>query len=491
MTIYRSASILSGFSLLMSLLFAIAATPVGAATEAVDKSVSARLNDLSACIDYLDKSGQLIRVKSEVDANLELTGIAKNFEGRKVVLFEKVKGYKYPVLIGLMWNRDILANIFKTPKENLPFRIARAVTEWQKSPMKTVTVDKGPANEVIKTSGFDLNDLPIPVHALKDGGKYFDNSVVIANNPDTGIPNASIHRIMVTGKDRLTLLLDRGRHLREYYEKMEKQGKPLHITINNGAGLAPWIVSIIPRNAVPNDKLSLAGHLLGEPLRVMKAQTVNTVALADAQFVIEGEMLPEAREDEGPFGEVAGYYGERAKRWVVKVTAITQRKNPVFHTLLPGKEVYNSVGLTGEANIFMRVSQEVPGVKAVYLSHGGSGFYNAVVQMTKPMEGLQKNAIMATFAAFPPLKMVTVVDEDVNIFSAEDVEWAVATRCDPERGIMFVKDAFGHELNPTTSPQGLTTKIGIDATVPFPRTHKYDRVKFKEVDLRNYEISDK
>ena len=224
-------------------------------------------------------------------------------------------------------------------KGDLPFRIAHAVTEWQKSPMKTVTVDKGPENEVIKTSGFDLNDLPVPVHALKDGGKYFDNSVVIANNPDTGIPNASIHRIMVTGKDRLTLLLDRGRRLSgSITRKWRSRGSRCTSPSTTARASRPGSVSIIPRNAAPNDKLSIAGHLLGKPLRVMKAQTVNTVALADAQFVIEGEMLPEVREDEGPFGEVAGYYGERAKRWVVKVTAITQRKNPVFHTLLPGKE---------------------------------------------------------------------------------------------------------------------------------------------------------
>jgi len=448
-----------------------------------------RLKDMTFCIDYLEKTGQLVRVKTEVDPNLELAGIAKNFEGmQKVVLFEKVKGSSYPVVVGFLWNRDLVSSVFNTAREKIPFDIAGSIGSWKKSPMGTVIVSNGPANEIIE-KGKDINlyELPAPVHALKDGGRYFDSSVVIANDPDTGIPNAAINRCMITGKDRLTILIDRGRHLEDYFKKMEKQGKPLQITINNGVGLAPWIASIIPRSAAPAGKLSLASHLIGEPTRLIKAQTVDTVAFADAQFVIEGELLPNVRESEGPFGEVTGYYAEKADRWVVKVKAITHRKNPIFHTLLGGKEVYNAVGLTGEAKVFGTVSQAVPGVKAVHLTHGGSGFYHAVVQMTKTIEGFQKNAILSAFTAFPSLKQVVVVDEDVDIFNPEDVEWAISTRCDPERDIIFIKDAFGHELNPTTK-NGLVTKIGIDATAPIPKQDRYERVKYKEVDLSKYEI---
>jgi len=474
--------------LIISTVFLLVGLP---AAHATSPEVTARLNDLSITLDHLEKTGQLVRVKTEVDPYLELAGIAKKFEGQeKMVLFEKVKGSNYPVTVGFMWNRDLIANLFDTPREKLPFYVAQAIGDWKKAPMKSVLLPKGPANEVIK-KGKDVNlyELPAPVHALKDGGRYLDSSVVVVNDPDTGIPNASIHRCMITGKDRMTFLIDRGRHMEDYFNKMEKQGKPLHITINNGVGLAPWIAAIIPRGAAPGDKVGLAGHLMGAPTRVIKAQTVDTVALADAQFVIEGMLLPNVREPEGPFGEVTGYYAEKDNRWVVKVTAITHRNNPVFHTVLGGKEVYNAVGLTAEAKVFGTVSQAVRGIKAVHLSHGGSGFYHAVIQMDKNMEGLQKHAIMSAFTAFPSLKQVVVVDEDVNIFSAEDVEWAINTRCDPERDIFLIKDAFGHELNPTTSKEGLVTKIGIDATAPFPRPAKYERVKYQEIDLKKYDIS--
>jgi 2,5-furandicarboxylate decarboxylase 1 len=222
-------------------------------------------------------------------------------------------------------------------------------------------------------------------------------------------------------------------------------------------------------------------------LALVKSRTVAVEGIANAQFIIEAEILPGIREAEGPFGEVAGYYGKRDNRWVVQVKSISHRKSPIFHTLLPGKEVYNSVGLMGEANIFNLVSRQVPGIQAVYLSHGGGGFYHAVVQIKKVYEGTQRNAILATMSAFPSLKQVIIVDDDVNIFDAEDVEWAMCTRFHPDRDIILVTKAFGHELNPVTE-SGLTSKIGFDATAPFPMPNEYRRVKFQTLDLAKYDI---
>jgi 2,5-furandicarboxylate decarboxylase 1 len=446
-----------------------------------------RLVNLKACIDFLEKTGNLVRVKSEVDPVHELAGIAKKYEGKQCVLFEKVKGSSFPVFMGLLWNRDTVGALFNVPKEQVPFVIGAAIGSWKKDPsaLSPKVLEKGPANEVVITENINLYDLPAPIHALKDGGPYFDSSVVVVNDPETGRPNISIHRIMITGKDRLAFLIDPGRHLGAYLDIMEKRGKPLQVTINNGVGLAPWLVSSVPRTGP--GKATIASHIVGRPIDFIKAQTVDVPAFADAQFVIEAEILPQVREPEGPFAEVTGYYGKRDKRWVMRVKAITHQRNPVFHSLLSGQEVWNAVGFTAEAKIFVTVKQSVPDLKAVYLPPGGCGFYGAVLQLIKSKEGVQNDAILEAFKAFPSLQWVVAVDEDVNIYDPVDVEWAITTRFNAKKGLMILKDQPGHILNPMVE-DGLVTKVGVDATAPFPQTSAFERVKFKDVNLEDYVI---
>jgi len=452
-----------------------------------------RLVDLGACIEFLDKTGNLVRVRSEVDPRHELAGIARRFEGSKCVLFERVKGSAHPVLIGLLWNRDIVGSLFGVPGQQVPFAIARAIAAWQKNKdaLPGRILKKAPANEVIEDK-IDLSLLPIPVHALKDGGRYLDSSLVLARNPQTGGLNVSVHRMMVTRKDRMTFLIDPGRHLGEYAEAAEKRGEPLAVTINNGVGLAPWIVSTLPR--LGDGKHAIAHHMIGRPVDLMQAQTVNVPAYADAQFVIEAEILPGAREYEAPFAEVTGYYGGRDKRWVMKVKAITRRKHPVFHTVLSGQEVWNAVGFTAEAAIFHAVKAKIPQLKAVFLPPGGCGFYQAVVQVENSRPGVGQDAIRETFRAFRSLQRVIAVDTDVNIHDPVDVDWAVTTRFNADTGLIVLPGEEGHILNPMVhvNPDGkggTVTKLGMDAMIPYhEQNEKFRRVRFREVDLTNYDI---
>lgn len=473
---------------LLLALALIVSAPLGAAAQpAPSTQTGDRLVDLKACIAFLEQTGNLVRVKSEVDPVHELAGIAKKYEGKKCVLFEKVKGSAYPVLMGLLWNRDTVGALFNVPKEQVPFVVGAAIGAWRKDKeaFAPKVLDKGPANEVVITRDVNLYDLPVPVHALKDGGAYFDSSVVVVNDPETGLPNISIHRVMITGKDRATFLIDPGRHLGAYLDIMEKKGKPLPVTINNGVGLAPWLVSSVPGTGP--GKATIASHIIGKPINWIKAQTVDVPAFADAQFVIEAEILPNVREPEGPFAEVTGYYAQQEKRWVMRVKAITHQKNPVFHSLLSGQEVWNAVGFTAEAKIFVTVKQKVPDLKAVFLPPGGCGFYGTVLQLTKTSEGVQNVAIEEAFKAFPSLQYVVAVDDDVNIYDPIDVEWAITTRFNAKKGFMLLKDQPGHILNPMVE-NGLVTKVGVDATAPFPRTAAFERVKFKDVNLKDFVI---
>ena len=449
------------------------------------------MRDLQACVRILEREGLLIRVKSEVNMDYELAGIAKKMEGREVLLFEKPKGFDFPVLIGLMWSRENLGKIFGKSARDLPFYIGEAFADWKaraRTPeVEPVVVENAPAQET-RLDPVDLAALPTPVLALGDGGRYLSNSVVIAKDPDTGVRNASIHRLMVTGPNRLTMLMDKGRHLRDYHERAKKRGESLEITINNGVDPAVALAALSPGAAAPvnMDELGIASVMLGEPVRLCKSLTVAPEGVAHAQFIIEGEILPHARESEGPFGEVAGYYGSRDDRWVVNVKAVTRRRNPIIHTLLPGAEVYNCVGLTAEASLYRTLSGQMPGILNVHMSHC-SGFYTAVVQMEPRAPGFGKQAILAAFAAFPPLQVVTVVNSDVDIFNQDDVQWAVATRFDPEKDLVIVRGAYGHELNPMVK-DGLVNKIGFDCTCPLPKSEKFKRVAFLDVDLSQYEM---
>ncbi len=451
------------------------------------------LLDLQTCIARLKKERLLVRVRTEVDPVHDLAGLARRFEGGKCVLFERVAGSDFPVLIGLLWNRTTVGRLFELPAQQVPFRIAAAIGPWRENPhrFEPALLDRAPANEVIEPD-VDLSRLPAPVHALLDGGRYLDSSVVLARNPLTGAVNSSIHRMMITAKDRISFLIDPGRHLGEYVSIAEQRAEPLPVTINNGVGLAPWIVSTLPR--LGDFKPHVAHELVGQPIDFVRAQTVDVPAYADAQFVIEAEILPGVREREAPFAEVTGYYGEPAERWAMRVKAITHRARPIFHTVLSGREVWNAVGFTAEAAIFAALKSNIPEVRAVYLPPGGCGFYAAVVQVENTRHGLGPEVIAQTFSAFRSLQRVTVVDTDVDLFDASDVDWAVTTRFDPATDLVVLPDQEGHILNPVVrrSPDGKSgtiTKIGIDAMAPFGAGFPFQRVRFKDVDPRGYEIA--
>ncbi|MFQ5856846.1 MAG: UbiD family decarboxylase domain-containing protein, partial [Anaerolineae bacterium] len=306
------------------------------------------IHDLQSAIGFMEDQGDLARIEGEVDLKYELAGIAQKLEGGRCALFEQVKGSPYGVLVGLYWNRHVLARMFGCDVRQLPFVIGDAISEWQSDPIDPVVVDSAPCQEVI-VSQPDLRKLPIPTHALKDGGPYIDSAIVVARDPDTGVRNASIMRFMVAGPDVLTGQMDEGRHLRDYYERAEARGEPLEMTISNGVDPSIHFAAAAPASAAPidRDELGIASHLRGEPLELVPGKFVSVEAIASAQFVIEVEALPDVRQPEGPFAEVTGYYAPRQDRWAFRVKGITMRRHPIWQTILSGKEVYNSVGLLG------------------------------------------------------------------------------------------------------------------------------------------------
>lgn len=449
----------------------------------------AHLADLALIIDDLDAMGRLARIRSEVDPEHDLAGIAATFEGGpRAVLFENVKGHEHPVFTGLYWSRDLLGALMRTPERDLPGLISAHIKKWQVDPVPPAVVADGPVLEVSEAE-VDLTRLPIPVHAVKDGGPYFDAAVVVTRDPENGIRNASIQRFQVIDKDTLAINIDAGRHLELYFEKARKLGRHLPFTLNIGVGPGLHFAASAPAEVAPPDKdeLGIASEFHGAPVALVPGTVSDVEMVAHAMYALECDLLYDEEHLEGPFAEVTGYYAQVAQRGKVKVKAVHRRRNPVFQTILSGKEVFNSVGLLGEANVLNLLQVQVPGVKDVYFTHGGCGFYGAVVQIDQQRAGWARQAILATFAAFPPLKVVTVVDDDVDIRDPSDVEWAMATRLDPRHGIIVLNDIFGHGLNPTF-PDYLGNKVGFDATQPYPHRPEFERAAFKKMSLDGLDV---
>ena len=444
------------------------------------------LSDLGHIIDDLDAMGRITRVTTEIDLRHDLAGIAARLEGGpRAVLFENVKGHTQPVFTGLYWSRDLLGALMRREPSTLPQFVSDCIKRWQQQPRVPEMVTSGPVFEVTEPQ-VDLYALPIPVHALNDGGPYFDAGVVIARDPQTGVRNASIQRFMVVDNNTLHVNIDAGRHLELYLNKARELQQTLTFSINCGVGPGLHFAAATPAEAAPpdTDELGIASEFHDAPLELAEGRRLPVHLVPNAMYALECEIIPDELGDEGPFAEVTGYYAKRALRPVVHVRAIHRRASPVFQTILSGVEVWNSVGLLGEANVLAMLQRQIPGVQDVYFSHGGCGFYHAVVQLAQKRAGWSKQAIMATFAAFPPLKIVTVVDDDVDIRDASDVEWAMATRLDPQHGVMVIDNVFGHGLNPGF-PDYLGGKVGFDCCRPYPHTYEYERAAYKTMSLDN------
>lgn len=451
------------------------------------------LHDLGVIIETLDRAGQLIRVHSEVDPVHQLASIASHFEGRaQAVLFENVRGQDHPVFTGLYWSRELLAELIGAEEKKLASHISGKVQQWQADPfdkaVEPLVVETGPVKERTQPV-VDLFKLPIPTHAERDGGPYIDAGVVVVTDPETGVRNASIQRFQLVDRDRLHINIDAGRHLQMAVEHAKERGESLKFSLNIGVGPGVHFAAVTPAEAAPpdTDELGIASVFHNDPVELVRGDVPDVEMIAHAMYSLECELVPGEVADEGPFAEVTGYYAKVAPRPVVHVRAVHHRANPIFQTILCGKEVWNSAGVLGEASVLASVRKQVPGILDVYFPHGGCGFYHAVVQIQQKRAGWAQLAVMSAFAAFPPLKMVTVVDEDVDIRNASDVEWALTTRLNPTTGVITVPEVFGHGLNPTF-PDYFGAKIGFNATHPFPKTYSYERVRLKEFSIDGLDI---
>ena len=400
-------------------------------------------------------------VSRPVDPAYEITALVAKLEkeGRRrpVLLFENVKGTSFSVLTNLHASRSRLAAaINAAPDQMLPTYL-RAMER----PVAPRVVATGPVKEVVRRGGdVDLGALPQIVHHERDAGPYVTAAISFAKDPASGTWNCAYNRLMIQGRDRSSIHLTLGKHLWEFYKIAEARGEPLPVAF--AIGVHPAIaLGALAIGSIDEDERAIMGALLGEPLELVKCETSDVLVPAHAELVLEGEILPEARVAEGPFGEFTGYsLGER-QREIVRYTAITHRRDAMFQDITVAHLDHMLLStIPMEANLFRAVRAMVPSVKAVRVP----GPFTCYVSIEQRLIGQAKNAIMAVLGADLYMKRVVVVDHDVDVFDDRQVNWALATRCQPDRDITIITNARGSDLDPSTREDGYTAKWGVDAT---------------------------
>lgn len=430
------------------------------------------ITTLRGWLDHLAAQDRLAVIRPNTSLQFELAAIAKRLDGIKATLFPKPGGHPVPVLSGLVSDRKWIA-------EAMGVEPAEVLTRFQDAalhPLPWKEVKHAAAQEVVHRDVDLTRLLPIPTHNEHDNGAYITAGLLIARNPKTGIQNVSIHRLQVTGPNRLgALLLPRHTHM--FFEAAEAAGQPLDVAIVVGVDPLTLLSSqaIAP---IDFDELTIAGALHGAPLPVVKCVTSDVRVPADAEIVVEGRLLPLVREMEGPFGEFPQYYGEPAKRHVIEVTAATHRKDALFHTIVGGGLEHLLLGgIPREATLLAHLQRSFPNVRDVHLALGGVCRYHLYVQLAKRQEGEAKNVMMGAFAGHYDIKQVIVVDEDVDIHNPAEVEWAVATRFQADRDLLVVPNSQGSKLDPSTR-DGVGAKMGLDATKPLDaKEMKFKRIR--------------
>jgi UbiD family decarboxylase len=277
---------------------------------------------------------------------------------------------------------------------------------------------------------------------------------------------------MLRGKNRLGVSLHSRRRMYEFHRRAEEHGQPLKAVITIGTHPLHYMGSMV--YAYPPDvrKFEIIGGLFGEPYRLARCGVDNLEVPAGAEMIIEGEILAGVHEPEGPFGEFTGYASYRSTQNVFVAHRIRMRRDAMFHSVTSGMSRDHILisCITREGEILNTIRRNLPNVRAVHVPHTTCGAFLAIVSMKKTAEGEPQMAMMATFGTELYTKYVIVVDEDVDIFNMNDVMWAVATRVQAEKDIIFIPGAKGAILDPSSDPETFTlTKMGIDATKPSGR----------------------
>ena len=445
--------------------------------------------DMRAFIAHLESAGQLRRVRAEVSTRLEIAQIASRLvaEGGPAALFENVAGHAMPVLVGAFASMQRMAwALGGDTLDQVALRLADLVRplptdagllEKLKAAPALLraaaaaprTVREGPCHEVVRTDAADLGRLPILRCWPGDGGPYITLGQVYTTDPDGGHRNAGMYRLQVFGPRELGVHWHHDHDGAANYRAWAARGRPMPVAVALGGDPVLTYAATAPL-PYGMEELVLAGLLRGRAVPVVRGRTVPLEVPADAEIVIEGTVDPQERRLEGPFGDHTGYYSGPDPYPVLRVTAITHRRDAIYPATVVGRFPKEDCFLAkASERLFLPVIRTlVPEVVDMNLPLFGV-FHNwALVSIRKTRPGQARGVMQALWqmGQMKYTKYLVIVDEHVNVQDAEEVLWRVGAEADPRRDTVLADgpaDVLDH-----AAPGALGGKLGIDATRKLP-----------------------
>ena len=444
---------------------------------------AARMRDigdqsLRGFLDRLERLGELVRFEKQVDPETNMAAVGWKTYDRlgKGALFTNIQGHQgWQACSQILTDRRKWAIALSLTEDEFLPALARKL----QNPIEAVVVDgKGaPVKEVIRTGDdISLDDLPAMITSENDGGRFIASGMAIVKDPETGIRNVSIHRQQIMGRDRTGFVMLQ-RQTRRIYDKYAAHGRPMPAAIAIGAHPA-----IIFGGAFTTtfgvDELAVSGGILGDPVRLVKCETVDLEVPADAELVLEGEVLCGQTVPEGPFGEVPGTYAAEGEAEIFRLTAITRRRSPIFYALHCGAPVTCTQATTGlgiELATWEHLQKVEGGLDLLDVRCiPAAGTLMLVIKLRPRLAGQAKTALMAALSG-PYLhpKLAVAVDEDIDAADLRQVMWSMTTRVHAARDVILIPNTRVHGLDPAspavpgdTTFQKLGTKWMVDATMP-------------------------
>jgi UbiD family decarboxylase len=420
----------------------------------------------------LKARGELLEVEREIDPFHELAAVTHAAQKRwgKAILFKNVKGTRFPVLTNIYGSRERLAEI-------IGIKAADFCRQWNN--LASIGASSNGNGPFVSVKDADLieckiSDLPLITYSDRDAAPYFTSAMFMAKEPETGVGNLSFHRSMYVSDEELRCRLAPRHHLTLYHEKAERMGKPLEAAMLIGPPPTAFLTAAAPL-PYDVDELEVAARLAGRPIPMRKCKHIDLEVPAETEVVIEGRFLPNVRRPEGPFGEFMGYYVPEAPNAVFEVLGVTVRPNAVFHSILCGSaEEVLTLELSVSANIYQRLNAVLPGIRDVtcqpFVTH-------AIIKIDPQYEGHARQVMLATIGAEPTwAKIITVVDEDVDIYNMDDVMWAILTRSRPDKDMIIIPETPSFYRDEAKDHWG---RILIDATAPYHRRPEFERKKIR------------
>ena len=435
-------------------------------------------------LDALRDAGELVDVHKTVDVR-HVAALVD--QASTALLFHRVGGYDLPIVSGLLNDRKRIALSAGCDYAQMERRLSQALDH----PVDPVEVDDGGERHWFREgAAVDLFDLPVPVFSEFDGGPTITAGVTLAHDPEHGL-NAGTYRFQVKERNLTGIDIVTPNNLRRLAEKALAANAPLPISINIGTHPLELMASLY-KAPLGRNELAIAGGMLGRAVRLGACRTIDTPCLADAEIVLEAEILPTGwTRQEGRFGEMTRLMGDVHYNPHVRIKAISRREDAVYYALhMPWENIW--IKEHGFQAVLKRVLDAAGvTVTAVNVTPGGCCHWHAIIAIRK-QPGDPQNAIMAALSV-ADLKHVVIVDDDIDVYDAMEVEWAMASRVQADRDVTILSDARSKPLDPSLPvSDGIptTAKMGIDATIPdgVPRA-RYERITYPyadELDLGAY-----